>query len=49
MIAHVIYRLDIGGMENGLVNLINELPQESFSKTILKEQAEGVLKYIGSW
>ena len=34
-IAHVIYRFDIGGMENGLVNLINELPQKLFSHTII--------------
>ena len=29
LIAHVIYRLDVGGLENGLVNLINRLPQYS--------------------
>lgn len=27
LIAHVIYRLDFGGLENGLVNLINGIPQ----------------------
>jgi len=27
LIAHLIYRLDVGGLENGLVNLINRLPQ----------------------
>jgi sugar transferase (PEP-CTERM/EpsH1 system associated) len=27
LIAHVIHRLDVGGLENGLVNLINRLPQ----------------------
>ncbi len=27
LIAHVIYRLDVGGLENGLVNLINRTPQ----------------------
>lgn len=26
LIAHVVYRFDVGGMENGLVNLINTLP-----------------------
>lgn len=28
LIAHVVYRFDVGGMENGLVNLINRLPDE---------------------
>ena len=27
LIAHVIYRLDFGGLENGLVNLINGMPE----------------------
>lgn len=27
LIAHVIFRLDTGGLENGLVNLINGMPQ----------------------
>lgn len=27
LIAHVIYRLAVGGLENGLVNLINRLPE----------------------
>lgn len=27
LIAHIIYRLDVGGLENGLVNLINRTPQ----------------------
>lgn len=34
-IVHIIYRLDFGGMENGLVNLINRLPAERFSHVIL--------------
>ena len=25
LVAHIIYRLDIGGLENGLVNLINHM------------------------
>lgn len=35
LIAHVIYRLHIGGLENGLVNLINEMPGDSFSHVII--------------
>ena len=33
-IVHVVYRLDVGGLENGLVNLINNLP-ERFSHSIV--------------
>ena len=28
LIAHAVYRFDVGGMENGLVNLINRLPED---------------------
>lgn len=35
LIAHVIYRLDIGGLENGLVNLINHIPDERYRHVIL--------------
>ena len=34
-VAHVIHRLDIGGMENGLVNLINRMPAERFRHAII--------------
>jgi len=35
LIAHVIYRLDTGGLENGLVNLINRIPAERFRHAII--------------
>jgi sugar transferase (PEP-CTERM/EpsH1 system associated) len=35
LIAHVIYRLDVGGLENGLVNLINRIPAERFRHVIV--------------
>ena len=35
LIAHVIYRLDIGGLENGLVNLINRIPEDRYRHVIL--------------
>ena len=35
LIAHVIYRLDVGGLENGLVNLINHIPAERFRHAII--------------
>lgn len=35
LVAHIIYRLDVGGMENGLVNLINEMPVERYRHAIV--------------
>lgn len=35
LIAHVIYRLDVGGLENGLVNLINRMPEDRYRHVIL--------------
>lgn len=35
LIAHVIHHLYIGGLENGLVNLINRLPEERFRHAII--------------
>jgi sugar transferase (PEP-CTERM/EpsH1 system associated) len=35
LIAHVIYRLDVGGMENGLVNLINRMPPERYRHAVI--------------
>ena len=35
LIAHVIYRLDYGGLENGLVNLLNNLPVGEFRHTVI--------------
>lgn len=35
LIAHVIYRLDFGGLENGLVNLLNRLPADRFRHAIV--------------
>jgi sugar transferase (PEP-CTERM/EpsH1 system associated) len=35
LIAHVIHRLDVGGMENGLVNLINRLPADRYRHAIV--------------
>jgi sugar transferase (PEP-CTERM/EpsH1 system associated) len=34
-IAHIVYRLDFGGMENGVINLINGLPGDEFSHTVI--------------
>ena len=35
LIVHVIYRLGVGGLENGLVNLINRLPESQYRHTII--------------
>ncbi|MET0012467.1 MAG: TIGR03088 family PEP-CTERM/XrtA system glycosyltransferase [Sedimenticola sp.] len=35
LIAHVIHRLDFGGLENGLVNLVNRIPQEKYHHVII--------------
>jgi sugar transferase (PEP-CTERM/EpsH1 system associated) len=35
LIAHVVYRFDIGGLENGVVNLINRLPCASFRHAVI--------------
>lgn len=35
LIAHVIHRFDIGGLENGLVNLINRIPPDQYRHAII--------------
>ncbi len=35
LIAHVVYRFDIGGLENGVVNLINRLPEANWRHAVL--------------
>ncbi|HEY7377255.1 MAG TPA: TIGR03088 family PEP-CTERM/XrtA system glycosyltransferase [Steroidobacteraceae bacterium] len=35
LIAHLLFRLDYGGMENGLVNLVNTLPRAEFRHAII--------------
>lgn len=35
LIVHIIYRLGIGGLENGLVNLINHLPADGYRHAIV--------------
>lgn len=34
-VAHVIFRFGCGGLENGLVNLINRLPEEDYRHSII--------------
>lgn len=35
LICHIIFKLDFGGLENGLVNLINHLPADRFCHVII--------------
>ena len=34
-ICHILFRLDVGGLENGVVNLINHMPYESCRHSII--------------
>ena len=34
-IAHVVYRFDVGGLENGVANLVNHLPAELYRHAIV--------------
>ncbi|MCF7970303.1 MAG: TIGR03088 family PEP-CTERM/XrtA system glycosyltransferase [Methylococcaceae bacterium] len=35
LIAHVIFRLGVGGLENGLINLINNMPADKYRHIII--------------
>lgn len=35
LIAHVVYRFDTGGLENGVVNLINNLPADKYRHAVI--------------
>ena len=35
LIAHVIFRLDVGGLENGVVNLVNNIPESRYRQVII--------------
>jgi sugar transferase (PEP-CTERM/EpsH1 system associated) len=35
LIAHVVYHFDVGGLENGMVNLINRIPPERYRHAII--------------
>ncbi len=35
LIAHVIFQLGMGGLENGLINLINRMPSDAFRHVII--------------
>jgi sugar transferase (PEP-CTERM/EpsH1 system associated) len=35
LVAHVLHRFDVGGLENGVVNLINRMPAERFRHAVI--------------
>lgn len=35
LVAHVMYRFGIGGLENGIVNLINNMPPDAFRHVVI--------------
>ncbi|HMM86450.1 TIGR03088 family PEP-CTERM/XrtA system glycosyltransferase [Azohydromonas sp.] len=35
LIAHVVFRFDVGGLENGVVNLINHLPEHAYRHVVI--------------
>ncbi len=35
LVLHLVYRFDVGGLENGVVNLINHLPAERFRHAVV--------------
>ena len=35
LIAHVVHRFDVGGLENGVVNLINRMPVEAYRHAVI--------------
>lgn len=35
LVVHVIYQLDVGGLQNGLVNLINHMPPDRYRHAII--------------
>lgn len=35
LVVHVMYRFDVGGLENGVVNLINRMPVEHYRHAVL--------------
>lgn len=35
LVAHVMYRFDVGGLENGIVNLINHMPRDAYRHVVI--------------
>ncbi|HRD92090.1 TIGR03088 family PEP-CTERM/XrtA system glycosyltransferase [Accumulibacter sp.] len=35
LVAHVVFRFDVGGLENGVVNLINHMPRDAYRHVVI--------------
>ena len=35
LVAHIVFRFDYGGLENGIVNIVNSLPAGEFDHAII--------------
>jgi sugar transferase (PEP-CTERM/EpsH1 system associated) len=35
LVVHVVFRFDVGGLENGVVNLINHMPREAYRHAVI--------------
>jgi sugar transferase (PEP-CTERM/EpsH1 system associated) len=35
LVVHVLFRFDVGGLENGVVNLINHMPREAYRHAVI--------------
>ena len=35
LVVHVMHRFDTGGLENGIVNLINHMPEEAYRHAVI--------------
>src|SRR5690242_15924459 len=35
LVMHVVYRFDVGGLENGVVNLVNHMPASAYRHAVL--------------
>lgn len=45
LIAHVVYHFGTGGMENGMVNLINHLPPDRFRHVVICQSGYGEFRH----
>ncbi|MGQ0384059.1 MAG: TIGR03088 family PEP-CTERM/XrtA system glycosyltransferase [Gammaproteobacteria bacterium] len=44
LIAHIVFRFDIGGLENGIVNLINALPEREMRHAVIALTEAGAIR-----
>ena len=35
LVVHIVYRFDVGGLENGVVNLLNHMPPQAYRHAVL--------------